>query len=105
MIDLHLHTTASDGRSTPRELVAHALAGGVSVMAATDHDTTAACAEVLAEARERGIEAITGIEITAVDHQRDLRLLGYFVNPEDQALAVFLSNQRAGRLARLEAMG
>ena len=95
MIDLHLHTTASDGRSTPRELVAHAVAGRVSVMAVTDHDTTAACAEVLAEARERGIEAITGIEITAVENQRDLHVLGYFVDPEDESLAAFLASQRA----------
>lgn len=105
MIDLHLHTTASDGRSTPRELVAHAIAGRVDVMAATDHDTTAACAEVVAEASERGIEAITGIEITAVDNQRDIHVLGYFVDPADESLAAFLAKQRADRVARLEAMG
>ncbi len=105
MIDLHLHTTASDGRSTPRELVEHALAGHVTVMAATDHDTTAACAEVVAAARERGIEAITGIEITAVEKQRDIHVLGYFIDPENPALAAFLATQRADRVARLEAMG
>ena len=104
-VDLHLHTTASDGRSTPRELVAHAVAGGVSVMAVTDHDTTAASAEVEAAAREHGIEAVTGIEITAVDTERDVHVLGYFVNTSDPALASFLSAQRAGRIARVEAMG
>ncbi len=104
-VDLHLHTTASDGRATPRELVAYAIAGGVSVMAATDHDTTAASAEVEAAAREHGIEAVTGIEITAVDDGRDVHVLGYFVNTSDAALASFLAAQRANRIARVEAIG
>ena len=104
-VDLHLHTTASDGRATPRELVAHAIAGGVSVMAATDHDTTAASAEVEAAAREHGIEAVTGIEITAVDKGRDVHVLGYFVNTSDAGLAAFLARQRGNRIARVEAMG
>ena len=104
-IDLHLHTTASDGRSTPRELVAHAIAGGVSVMAATDHDTTAACADVQAIAREHGIEAIAGIEITAVEGGRDVHILGYFVDTNDAMLAAFLGAQRAARLKRVEAIG
>ena len=46
MIDLHLHTTASDGRLTPRALVERVAAAGVTIMAVTDHDTTAAVAEV-----------------------------------------------------------
>jgi predicted metal-dependent phosphoesterase TrpH len=79
--------------------------GGVTVMAATDHDTTAACTEVVAVAREFGIEAITGIEITAVENQRDIHVLGYFVDPENEHLAAFLAKQRTDRIARLEAMG
>lgn len=101
-IDLHLHTTASDGRCSPLELVAHARAGGVTVMAATDHDTTAASAEVRAEAREHGIETITGIEVTAVESGRDVHVLGYFIDPADAALSAFLATQRARRIARVE---
>ena len=56
MIDLHLHTTASDGRCSPRELTERAARGGVLVMAVTDHDTTAAVGEVRAEARARNPE-------------------------------------------------
>lgn len=104
-VDLHLHTTASDGRSTPRELVAHAVAGGVSVMAATDHDTIAACADVRTIAAEHGIEAITGIEITAVEESRDVHVLGYFIDIADTSLAAFLSAQREARIARVEAIG
>src|SRR5437868_2658392 len=74
-------------------------------MAATDHDTTAACAEVVAAAREHGIEAITGIEITAVENERDIHVLGYFVDPGNGHLAAFLARQRADRIARLEAIG
>lgn len=104
-IDLHLHTTASDGRCTPRELVERAAAAGVSVIAVTDHDTTAAVAEVHDVALEFGMLAITGIEITAVSEGRDLHMLGYLFDPLDEALGAFLVKQRASRIARVEAIG
>ena len=105
MIDLHLHTTASDGRCTPRELVERVAAADVSVMAVTDHDTTAAVAEVRAVALELGIQAISGIEITAVEEGRDLHVLGYLFDPTNEALGAFLLTQRATRIARVEAIG
>ena len=105
MIDLHLHTTASDGRCAPRELVERAAQAGVTVMAVTDHDTTAAVAEVRAAARARGIQAISGIEITAVEEGRDLHVLGYLFDPLNEALGAFLLAQRAARIARVEAIG
>ena len=101
LVDLHLHTTASDGRLTPAELVALAAAAGVNVMAVTDHDTVAAGAEVARQARARDIEAIAGIEITAVEEGRDVHMLGYFVDPADPVLTAFLSAQRLVRLDRL----
>lgn len=105
LIDLHLHSTASDGRCAPRDLVDQAVEGGVRVMAVTDHDTTAAVAEVRSVARERGIEAISGIEITAVERGRDMHILGYFFDPDNEALGTFLAAQRAARVARVEAIG
>ena len=105
MIDLHLHTTASDGRCSPRELVDAARHAGVTVMAVTDHDTVAGIAEVHSHAAAREMVAITGIEITAVDEQRDVHMLGYFFDPAHGALAEFLTEQRAVRLARVEAIG
>jgi len=104
MVDLHLHTTASDGRCTPTELFERAAAAGVTAMAVTDHDTTAAVAEVQALAQARGIEAISGIEITAVEAERDVHILGYFIDPDNAQLAAFLSRQRAQRIARVEAV-
>jgi predicted metal-dependent phosphoesterase TrpH len=74
-------------------------------MAVTDHDTTAAVAEVHDAARERGIEAISGIEITAVDEGRDLHVLAYFFDPRNERLKQFLASQRAARIARVEAIG
>ena len=103
-IDLHLHTTASDGRCTPTELVRRAAFGGVSVMAVTDHDTTAAIAEVEAEARTHGIQTVAGIEITAVEAGRDLHVLGYLFDPRHEGLAALLVTQRAARVARIEAI-
>ena len=105
MIDLHLHTTASDGRCTPRELVDRAIAAGVTVMAVTDHDTTAAVEETRAYARERGVLSIAGIEVTAVEAERDIHVLGYFLDPDDPELNEFLAVQRAARIARIERIG
>jgi predicted metal-dependent phosphoesterase TrpH len=102
LVDLHLHTIASDGRSTPAELVELAVAGAVSVIAVTDHDTVSACRDVADAAREHGIEAITGIEITAVEDGRDVHMLGYFIDIDDPALLDFLATQRRTRLERIE---
>jgi len=104
-IDLHLHTTASDGRCTPRELVERAARAGVAVMAVTDHDTTAAVAEVRVTALEHGIRTVSGVEITAVEDQHDIHVLGYFLDPGHEALGSFLRTQRAARVARVEAIG
>lgn len=103
-IDLHLHTTASDGRCSPAELVEQAAAAGVDVMAVTDHDTVAAVEEVRTAARARGIEAVAGIEITAVEAGRDVHMLGYFFDPADAVLADFLAGQRASRISRVESI-
>ena len=104
MIDLHLHTLASDGRSTPSELVDLAAAAGLTVMAVTDHDTTAAVADVRRFAEARGIEAVTGIEITAVLRGRDVHMLGYFFDPRHPDLLAFLIEQRKERIDRVEAI-
>jgi predicted metal-dependent phosphoesterase TrpH len=112
VIDLHLHTTASDGQSTPAGLVRAAAAAGIETMAVTDHDTMAAVAAVQDEARAAGIEAIAGVEVTAVHDGRDVHVLGYFVDAADAAFNEFLLAQRLDRrrrvfeiAARLERMG
>lgn len=105
MIDLHLHTTASDGRLTPDALVDRVAAAGVRVMAVTDHDTTAAVSAVRARAATYGVEVVNGIEMTAVDGDHDVHVLGYFVDCTNAGLQAFLSAQRGARVARVEAIG
>jgi 3',5'-nucleoside bisphosphate phosphatase len=105
LIDLHLHTTASDGRSTPSELVDEAAGAGLTVMAVTDHDTTASVEDVRQRAHARGIDAVPGIEVTAVEDGRDVHVLGYFIDPSDEALNSFLAGQRSARVARVVAIG
>jgi predicted metal-dependent phosphoesterase TrpH len=101
MTDLHMHTTASDGRCTPRELVDRVVAAGITVMAVTDHDTTASVDEVKTLASARGVDAHEGIEITAVQDGRDIHVLGYFLNPAEPRLIEFLRGQRETRVKRV----
>lgn len=104
MIDLHLHTTASDGTLSPPDLVARAACAGLSTISVTDHDTVAGLDEARAAAAARGITCIPGIEITAVEAGDDVHVLGYFVDPDSAALVDFLAAQRADRLRRVREM-
>jgi predicted metal-dependent phosphoesterase TrpH len=105
VIDLHLHTTASDGRCSPTELVQRVYDAGVRVFAVTDHDTVAGHAEAARAARGHGLEFVPGIEITAVWRGRDVHVLAYWVDAARPAFAAFLEAQRAQRVARVEAIG
>jgi predicted metal-dependent phosphoesterase TrpH len=112
VIDLHLHTTASDGRLPVDALVRRAGEAGITVMSITDHDTVAAIDEATRLAGARAIRVVPGIEVTAVHDERDVHVLGYFLDHRQPALADFLQRQRALRVervleiaARLEALG
>ena len=96
-----MHTTASDGRLSPVDLVARAAAAGLTTISVTDHDTIAALAEVTAAAAAQGIRVVPGIEITAIDQGRDVHMLGYFFDPESAPLAALLGSQRALRVLRV----
>jgi predicted metal-dependent phosphoesterase TrpH len=104
LIDLHTHTTASDGRCTPAELVSRAAAAGVDVLSVTDHDTTAATSAASAACASAGIEFVPGIEITAVVDGRDVHVLGYFIDSDSAPLAAFLAQQRQRRIERVRQM-
>ena len=96
-----MHTTASDGRLTPVELVARAAAAGLKTISVTDHDTVASIAEVTSLAAASGIRVVPGIEITAIDQGRDVHMLGYFFDPSNKLLTAFLANQRQLRVSRV----
>ncbi len=104
MIDLHTHTTASDGALTPRELVERAHGLGIRTLSVTDHDTLAGVSEASAAADARSMELLPGIEITAVHKSRDVHMLAYFLDPDPPGLAPFLERQRRDRTRRAREM-
>jgi hypothetical protein len=86
LIDLHTHSTASDGSLAPEELVARAAAAGVEVLALTDHDTTAGVAAATQAAGELGLVLIPGVEVSVTWGGRTIHVLGLGVDPENPAL-------------------
>jgi hypothetical protein len=96
-IDLHTHTTASDGSLTPEELVRLAKQQGVSTLAVTDHDTIAGLPQAMAEGEQVGVDVIPGIEISCLYGETELHILGYFINPDDPRLGPALAQYRASR--------
>lgn len=103
-IDLHLHTTASDGLLDPPALVAEAQRRDVSVLSVTDHDTVAGLDPAADAARRRGIRFVPGIEISTTSAGQEIHILGYFLDPRDGALLSFLEGTRAARIGRLRAI-
>lgn len=82
MIDLHVHTTASDGRLSPREVVRLARQKGIRALAITDHDTVAGVKEAYEQGRALGVEIVPGVELSAKTATGMLHILGYYVHIE-----------------------
>lgn len=101
MIDLHTHTTASDGRCSPADLVSRASARGVTTLSVTDHDTVAGCAAAAQACETAGITFVPGIEITGIADGTDVHILGYFMDTASTALNAFLAQQRMRRVDRV----
>jgi predicted metal-dependent phosphoesterase TrpH len=101
-VDLHSHTTASDGTLSPRELVRLAARRGVRVLAVTDHDSTEGLAEAVAEAAlHPPLTIVPGLEINCDVEGGEIHVLGYFVDIEAPWFQEFLRAQRAERVARV----
>ena len=103
-IELHSHSTVSDGTYAPARVVALAAAQGVRVLALTDHDTTAGIAAAAAAAIEFGMTLIPGVELTCSVDRGEIHLLGYFVAVGDEAFQTRLATFRGGRDARGQAI-
>ena len=100
-IDLHTHSTASDGSCTPSEIVALAAQEELAAVALTDHDTTAGIGEFLeAAASFPGLEAIPGVELSTRYGARELHIVGLFIDPAAPLLEAFLANERTKRMKR-----
>lgn len=111
-IDLHTHSSCSDGSLSPRQLVREAARAGLVAIALTDHDTMAGLEEAMAAGREAGVEVISGIEISTDLDGRDVHLLGYGAAPDNPKLRALLAelqavreNRNAAILSRLDRLG
>ena len=89
-IDLHIHTTASDGSFSPSEAVSLAEKAGLSAIAITDHDTADGVEEACAAAKKRGIELVPGVELSVDYKGRGIHILGYFIDAENEHLRALL---------------
>ena len=98
-IDLHLHSTASDGTMTPAELADYVKENGISVAAITDHDTVDGAEEFLAECEKIGVKGIAGVEISA-DYECEMHVLGLFIDHKNKALNDMLKRLRNARYER-----
>lgn len=116
-IDLHIHTTASDGSFSPLEIPAEARRCGLAAFSITDHDTIAGVRELLDAGLPLDIPFVTGLEISATPPEgikisEELHILGYGIDPGDKNLNILMEELRAAReernpkmIARLQAMG
>ena len=102
MLELHCHTTYSDGTLTPAELVKKAAQTGVKVLAITDHDTVSGWDEAIATAANYEIEIVPGIELSTVHNERSLHILGFYPNPD--LIRPALKERLAGRKRRAAQM-
>lgn len=85
IVDLHVHSTESDGTFTPEELVAEALRAQLAAFALTDHDTTGGIARVKAAAKGTGLLVIPGIELSCYNNDHEVHMVGLFLNEKDSA--------------------
>ena len=102
-IDLHLHSTASDGMHTPAEVVHLAKEAGVIALALTDHDSISGLREAAQAAQMVSLPMLHGIEMS-VGGDREIHLLGYGVPLEDEAIQAFYAEQKLERVQRIEKM-
>ena len=99
-VDLHIHTTASDGLFTPREVVGMAVRKGIAAIAITDHDTVDGNADAYAEGLMRGVEVVPGVEISCNFTPTNVHILGLFIDPVEENLANALAEVREYRSRR-----
>lgn len=101
-IDLHVHSSASDGEHPPEEVVRRARAAGLDVIALADHDTLAGVGAARAAGAAVGLEVIAACEFSVAAPWGEMHLLAYFLPLDHAALEAFLNGQRARRVARGE---
>ncbi|HEX5386245.1 MAG TPA: PHP domain-containing protein [Gemmatimonadales bacterium] len=104
IVDLHVHSTASDGELTPQAVVARAAGAGLAAMALTDHDTVAGVPVAEAEGARLGVRVVGGCEFSVAAPWGEMHVLGYFLPADSPELEAFLVRCRADRARRGRAM-
>jgi hypothetical protein len=99
-IDLHIHSTYSDGTATPKEIIILAQKSNITVLAITDHDTTEGCPEAIWAGKQRGVEVITGIEISCIHGDFSLHMLAYGFDLNNTFFQEKIDLLQRGRLER-----
>ena len=103
-LDLHIHTTASDGAWSPEAVVRAAAKGGLDVIAVADHDTTAAFAAASAIGAEVRVQVVPALEVSSTHRERDVHVLGYFVDPDAPAVVAHRTRATGRRDERMHEM-
>jgi predicted metal-dependent phosphoesterase TrpH len=103
-VDLHAHSTASDGELTPAALVEYARAKGLAALALTDHDSVDGLDAAMDAARATTLELVPGVELSCDVPQNEVHILGYFMDWHDPAFQTMLARFREGRYGRAEKM-
>ncbi len=104
LVDLHVHSNASDGSLTPTEVVHAANEAGLAAIALTDHDTVSGVAEALEASEELDIEVVPGVELSCIYKEKELHILGLFVDHTSDSLTGYLAATKKKRLERNEKM-
>ncbi|NTV45471.1 MAG: PHP domain-containing protein [Chlorobiales bacterium] len=103
-VDLHLHTTCSDGVLSPKALVEKAKSTGLRAISITDHDTIQAIDQAKPIAAALGVELVAGVEMSATYEDKDIHILGYYMDHTHARLVDYLESCRKQRLVRAEKM-
>ena len=104
LVDLHTHSTFSDGRYTPTELVEEAAQAGIKVLAVTDHDSWNGVAEAQAAAATHGLRIIPGVELGTQQGEESVHILGYYLDMTNRPLQEKMNELRHAREIRLQRM-
>ena len=102
--DLHMHTSFSDGKLSPKELINQALKVGLSIISITDHDNVNGLDEAIEYGERVGIKVIPGVELSTGLMDKEVHILGYFIDHKSENLLKFLTSLRYARITRLQHM-
>lgn len=103
-VDLHVHSTASDGSLTPTEVIHLANEAGLTAVALTDHDTVSGISEAIAAADQMDLQVVPGVELSCIYKEKELHILGLYIDHTSESLNAYLAETARKRAARNKEM-